>query len=189
MTSARSKLKFSSSWPGASSWSPWIMSRPIFWEYSITLWMTGWNSRELVDVVAVGLRQALDRRRAVVVQLEPHHLGLEAGAQVHAGLAPRAPPAGALEVAAAVGREERGRVLDVLAAAEQGAEDARDLGIPGQRHERLGLRDADELGGLRAVADVLAVAVDEQVGGRAVDELEALAGDRLPVRRRARPCP
>ena len=42
--SARSKLKFSSIWPGASSWSPWIMSSPSAWPYSITLWMIGWSS-------------------------------------------------------------------------------------------------------------------------------------------------
>ena len=64
---------------------------------------------------------------------------------------------------------------------KQRAPDARDLRVPGQRRERLGLRDADELGGLGAVADVLAVPVGEEVGGRAVDELEALLGDRLPV--------
>ena len=44
VASARSKLKFSSIWPGASSWSPWIMSSPIAWPYSITLWMIGCSS-------------------------------------------------------------------------------------------------------------------------------------------------
>ena len=39
---------------------------------------------ELVDVVAVRLRLALDRRRAVGVHLEPHHLGLGARPQVQA---------------------------------------------------------------------------------------------------------
>ena len=39
---------------------------------------------ELVDVVAVGLGDALDRRRAVRVQLEPHHLRLHPGSEVHA---------------------------------------------------------------------------------------------------------
>ena len=42
---------------------------------------------------------------------------------------------------------------------------------------------ADELGCLGAVADVLAVTVGEEVRGRAVDELESLLGDRLPVLR------
>ena len=88
-----------------------------------------------------------------------------------------------LEVAAAVGREVGAAVLEVLAAAEAGAPDARDLGVPGQHLERLRLGQADELGRLGAVADVLAVAVDEEVRVRAVDELEALAGHRLPVRR------
>ena len=31
-------------WPGASSWSPWIMSRPSCWPYSITLLMIGCSS-------------------------------------------------------------------------------------------------------------------------------------------------
>ena len=44
VSSARPKVKFSSSCPGASSWSPWIMSRPMAVEYSITLWITGWSS-------------------------------------------------------------------------------------------------------------------------------------------------
>ena len=44
VSSARSNIQLSSSWPGASSWSPWIMSRPIAFEYSMTLWMTGWSS-------------------------------------------------------------------------------------------------------------------------------------------------
>ena len=42
--SARSKPKFSSICPGASSWSPWIMSSPSFWPYSTILWMIGWSS-------------------------------------------------------------------------------------------------------------------------------------------------
>ena len=42
--SARSKPKLSSSWPGASSWSPQIMSSPMCCPYSTTLWMSGWSS-------------------------------------------------------------------------------------------------------------------------------------------------
>ena len=42
--SARSKPKLSSIWPGASSWSPWIMSSPSFCPYSTILWMIGWSS-------------------------------------------------------------------------------------------------------------------------------------------------
>ena len=124
-----------------------------------------------------------DGRRAVLVQLEPHHLGLGAGAEVEArgllelGLV-------ALEVPAAVGGEERRRVLALLAVAEADAPDASDLRIPRKRLERVGLGDADELGGLGAVPDVVAVAVGEEVRGRAVDELEALLRDRLPVLRR-----
>ena len=121
-------------------------------------------------------------RLAVLVGLEPDHLGLEAGAQVHAGLLGER-GLDQLEVVAAVGREVRAAVLEILAAAEAGAPDARDLRVPRQHLERVRLGQADELGGLGAVADVLAVAVDEEVGRRAVDELEALARHRLPVGR------
>ena len=68
-----------------------------------------------------------------------------------------------------------------LAAPKQRAPDTGRLGIPRQRHERLGLADADELAGLGAVTDVVAVAVDEQVRGGAIDQLKALAGDHPEV--------
>ena len=76
------------------------------------------------------------------------------------------------------------RPFAVLAVAEARAPDAGDARVPGQHLERLRLRDPDELPGFGAVADVVAVAVGEEVRGRAVDELEALLGDRLPVGRR-----
>ena len=135
---------------------------------------------ELVDVVAVGLRLARDGGRAVLVQLEPHHLGLGAGAKMEAG---RLLELGlvALEVPAAVRGEKRCGVLPLLAVAEAGAPHAGDLRVPRERLERIGLGNADELGGLGAVPDVVAVAVGEEVRGRAVDELEALLRDRLPV--------
>ena len=136
--------------------------------------------RELVDVVAVRLGLAFHRRRAVGVGLQPHHLGLGAGPQVQPGLLGElvVDPS---EVAAAVRRQERAAVDLLLAAPEQRAEDPRGLAIPGQHAEGLDVGDADELPGLRTVPDVVAETVDEQVGGRPVDELEALVGDRLPV--------
>ena len=138
---------------------------------------------ELVDVVAVRLRHALHVGRAVLLELEPHHLGLGAGPEVEPGrrLELGLDP---LEVAAAVGGEERAGVLALLTVAEALAPDARDLVVPGQPLEGLRLWDADELGGLRPVADVVAVTVDEEVRRRAVDELEAILRDLLPVRRR-----
>ena len=139
--------------------------------------------RELVDVVAVGLRHALDRRAAVRVQLEPHHLGLGAGSQVQSGLLLEL-RLDALEVPATVGREEGGRLLPLLAVAEADAPDASGLRVPGKRHERLRLGNEDQLGGFRAVADVVRVAVGEEVRGRPVDELEPLRGHGLPVLRR-----
>ena len=135
---------------------------------------------ELVDVVAEGLGHALDGGRAVVVELEPHHLGLGAGAQVETrlllevGLDP-------LEVAAAVGGQKGARVLSLLPVSEAGTPDPSRLRVPGQRRERVGLRHADELRGLGAVADVVSVAVGEEVGRRAVDELEAFLAEGLPV--------
>ena len=134
-------------------------------------------------MVAVGLRLAGDGGRAVVVQLEPHHLGLGACAKVEAGrlLELRLH---ALQVPATVRGEERGRILALLAVAEADAPDARNLGIPGERLERLGLGDADELRGLGPVPDVVAVSVREEVRRGAVDELESLLRDRLPVLRR-----
>ena len=137
---------------------------------------------ELVDVVAVGLGQALDRGRAVLLQLEPHHLGLGPGAEVEARvlLELRLHP---LQVPAAVRAQEGAAVLALLAVAEADAPDAGDSLVPGQHVERLWLGDADELRRLRPVADVVAVAVGEEVRRRAVDELEALLRDRLPVLR------
>ena len=75
-------------------------------------------------------------------------------------------------------------VLALLAVAEADAPDARDARVPRKRLERLRLGHADELGGLRPVSDVVAVAVGEEVRGGAVDELESLLRDRLPVLRR-----
>ena len=119
---------------------------------------------ELVDVVAVGLGDAFDGGRAVRAQLEPHHLGLHPGPQVHAR------PSfelllDAAQVPAAVRREHLARPFAVLAVAEARAPDAGDPGIPRQHLERLRLRDPDELPGFGAVADVVPVAVDEEVRG------------------------
>ncbi len=138
---------------------------------------------ELVDVVAVGLGDAFDRGLAIGAQLEPHHLGLHPRPQVHAR------PSlelllDAVQVPAGVRGEYFARPLAILPVAEARAPDPGDARIPGQHLERLRLRYPDELPSLRAVADVVAMAVDEEVRRRAVDELEALLGDRLPVGRR-----
>ena len=139
--------------------------------------------RKLVDVVAVRLRHALDRGRSVGTQLEPHHLRLHPGPQVH----PRCSfelLLYAAQVSAAVRGEHLAWPFAVLAVAKARAPDSGNPRIPGQDLERLGLRYSDELPGLGPVADVVAVAIGEEIRGRAVDELEALLGDRLPVRRR-----
>ena len=138
---------------------------------------------ELVDVVAVGLRHALDRGRSVLVQLEPHHLGLGSGTEVEARLRLelRLDP---LQVPAAVRAQEGAGVTALLAVSEARAPDPGGLLVPRHRHEGLGLREEHELGGLGAVADVVRVTVGEEVRGRAVDELQALLGHPLPVHRR-----
>ena len=85
------------------------------------------------------------------------------------------------QIAAAIGSQVPARILPLLPVAEAGAEDARDALVPGQLHEGLGVGDADQLGCFRPVADVVGVAVGEEVGCRAVDELEAALGDLFPV--------
>src|SRR4029079_8287162 len=92
------------------------------------------------------------------------------------------------EVAAAVGGQKRAGVITLLAVAEALAPDAGQL-LPGpvrrwEDGEGLGLGHADELRSLRPVADVVPMAVGEEVCGGAVDELEAFCRHRLPVRRR-----
>src|SRR5262245_22168365 len=71
-----------------------------------------------------------------------------------------------------------------LAVPEAGAEDARDALVPRQLYEGFRIRNPDQLRSLGTVADVVLVPVDEQVGGRAVDQLESTLGDGLPVIRR-----
>ena len=88
---------------------------------------------ELVDVVAVGLRDALDVGRPVGLQLEPHHLGLGAGAEVQARSRFSNSAWMPLQVRAAVGGEDGAGILALLAVAEARAPDARDLRVPGQR--------------------------------------------------------
>ena len=85
------------------------------------------------------------------------------------------------QIAAAI-RGQMAAGIDLLfAVAEAGAEHAGDALVPGQLHEGLGIGNADQLRGLGAVADVVLVAVDEEVRGRTIDQLEAPLRDRLPV--------
>ena len=135
---------------------------------------------ELVDVVAVGVGETAVGL-AVRAALEPHHLRLGAVAKVQPvviGLELVVDPA---QVPAAVRGEERARFLALLAVAEQRAPQARHPLVPRELAEGLRLGDPDQLLVLRTVAEVLAVAVEEEVDGRAVHELEAPLGDALPV--------
>jgi len=87
----------------------------------------------------------------------------------------------ALEVAPAIGAQEAARILRLFAVAEQGAEHASHLRLPRQLAEGFRIGDADEFAGFGSVAEVAPLAADEEVGGRAVDQLEALGGNPLPV--------
>ncbi len=136
--------------------------------------------RELVDVVAVRLGLAFHRRRSVGIRLEPHHLGLGTGPKVQAGLRGEV-VVYPLQVPAAVGGEVCTAVDLFLSPPEERAEHPGRLAIPRQYTERLDVSKTDQLAGLRAVADVVPVPVDEQVRGGAVDELEPLTGDVLPM--------
>ena len=135
---------------------------------------------ELVDVVAVGVGEPAVRL-AVGAALEPHHLRLGAVAQVQPVVLGLELLVDAAQVAAAVGREERSRLLAFLAVAEQRAPQPRHALVPGELAEGLRLRDADQLLVVRAVAEILAVPIEEEVDGRAVDELEPPLRDALPV--------
>ena len=135
---------------------------------------------ELIDVVAVRLRLAFDGGLAVGVDLQPHHLRLGAGPKVQSGVL-RELRVDALEVAPAVGGEERAAVHLFFPPAEQRAPHTRRLRVPRQDVEGLGFGDADQLAGLGSIADVVAVTVGEQVGGGPVHQLEAGVRDALPV--------
>jgi hypothetical protein len=129
-----------------------------------------------VDVVAVRLGDALGRLARQRL-LEPHHLRLDADQELQPQLLlelMRDP----LEVLARV-RVEQLAGLRVVAVAVH----ARDARIPGQHLEGVEVRHRGELGLLGAEADVVAVAVGEEVRGRAVDELIALLGHLREERR------
>src|SRR6185295_2594000 len=87
----------------------------------------------------------------------------------------------AAQVATAVGREIAPGVVALLAVAEERAPHAGDALVPGKLHEGLGLGNANELGGLGTVAQIFAAAIEEEVDGRSVDELEAPVGHVLPM--------
>ena len=138
---------------------------------------------ELVDVVAERFREA-PRRLAVLVLGQPHHLRLGAHAQLQAVMLGPELLMEPAQVAAAIRGQEGARVLALLTVAKQRAIYPRDALVPGQLHHGFRLGDTDQLGGLRPVAEILAATVHEQVHGGAIDELEALPGDALPVVRR-----
>ncbi len=126
---------------------------------------------ELVDVVAVRLRHALGRTIAVLVQLQPHHLGLDPAHERVAELLldlMRNP----LQVLARV-RVEQLAGLGVVAVAVHASHPR----VPRQALERVEVRDRGQLGLLGPEPDVVLLAIREQVGGGAVDELVAALGD------------
>ena len=129
-----------------------------------------------MDVVAVGLGQALGQL-AVDGALEPHRLGLDPDQELVAELLLER-VGDPLEVLARVGVEQLAG-LGVVAVAV----DPRDSLIPRQHGERVEVGDRCQLGFLGTEADVVAVAVGEQVGRGAVDELVAALGDLRKERR------
>ena len=131
---------------------------------------------ELVDVVAVGLGHTL-RVGLGLAAAHPHHLGLDSNHEVEPelGLELAHDP---LEVLARIGVEQLAGLGVVAVAVHPG-----DALVPGQDRERVEVGDRGQLGLLRPKADVVAVAVGEQVRGRAVDELVALLGDLWEERR------
>ena len=187
--SARSKLKFSSIWPGRVLVVALDHVEPERLPVLDHLVDDRLQLAELVDVVAVRLRDALMSGVPSSFSFS-HIISGSVPARRCSPVACSNSRLDPLQVAAAVGGEEasrgsraprgcgsrctrRARPCDPRAAPRR----CRAPGMP------------DELGRLGAVADVVAVPVGEEVRGRAVDELEALRGHALPVRRRARPCP
>ena len=85
------------------------------------------------------------------------------------------------EVAAAIRAQMTARILALFAVPEAGAEDACDALVPGQLHEGLRVGQADQLRRFRAIADIVLAAIDEEIGGRPVDELEALFRNCFPM--------
>ena len=135
---------------------------------------------ELIDVIAKRFRETAIGL-AVVAALQPHHLRLHTVTHVQAAMLLLELVVNDAQVAATVRGQVRTRIIDFLAVAETRAEDARDAFVPGQLTERIGVRNADQLLGLRPITDVIAVAVGEQVGGGAVNQLKAVLGGALPV--------
>src|SRR5262249_47306769 len=85
------------------------------------------------------------------------------------------------KMSARVGGEKRTGLDPLLAITEQRAPEPRHPLVPGELHEGLRLRDPDQLCGLRSVAQIFSVAVEEEIHGGTVDELEALLRHRFPV--------
>src|SRR4051794_11360192 len=87
----------------------------------------------------------------------------------------------AAQVAATVRGEKSARIVRLLPVAKKRAEHARDALIPGQLTKSFGIGNADQLRCLGAVADVLAVAVEGEIGSGAIDELETALADVFPM--------
>jgi hypothetical protein len=87
----------------------------------------------------------------------------------------------AAKIAATVRRQVAAALVVLLAVAEAGAENACDPLVPRQLDERLRVGDANQLGCLGPIPDILAVPVGEQVRGRAIDELKPFLSSALPM--------
>ena len=138
---------------------------------------------ELVNVVAVRLGDAAIGP-PILAALEPHHFRLRPGAHVQAVEFFLELVVDDAQVAPAVGGQMSARILALLAVAEAGAENAGHALVPRQLAEGFRVGDPHQFRSLRAVADVVAVPVNEEVGGGAVNQLKPLFGNAFPVIRR-----
>ena len=85
------------------------------------------------------------------------------------------------QIAARIGSQIAARIFLLLAVAEQRAVETSDFWCPWQLHESLGLRNADQLRRFRTITQIVAGAVGKQVDRRAIDQLETLFRNALPV--------
>src|ERR1700678_3685285 len=88
------------------------------------------------------------------------------------------------QVAAAIRSKKRAGLLRFLTVAETSAKDPADSFVPWQLDESFRIRNAHQLGSLGPIADVITMAVHEQVGHRSVDQLKTVLSHLFPVVRR-----
>ena len=114
---------------------------------------------ELIDVVAVGVRETTVRL-AVRAALEPHHLGFGTNTEIHVVLVLKLLVKD-LEVASTIGRQVCAGVFSFFAIAETNTEHAGHALVPGQLTECLRVGDTNQFHRLWAIANVIAMSINE----------------------------